>query len=131
MNCADRDEWLGPLLYRDLPFDRETAAREHLDSCAACRAEAEGLAAFVAKLPPPAEMPRRRFPWRWAWAAALLVAFVAGRLTMTQEAPVKTLPPLARSPGPAAAKAPPSTGMFSPAMVAFLENGAEGLRPRD
>ncbi|MBI2899939.1 MAG: hypothetical protein HYY17_07125 [Planctomycetes bacterium] len=123
--CANRDEWLGPFVYHDLPFDAGMAADEHVRSCAACAAEAAKLGGLVAALPPPSPVPARRpFPrWVAAAAAAVLIAaggFLAGRGIR----PHPAAPPIARAPAPPAAPAP---DLMSPEVRDFVTHGRGAL----
>ncbi len=117
MNCANRDEWLGALVMRDLPFDEEARAEEHLEACAACRAERDALARFVAELPAPAPVPSTR-SWRgWGVVAAALLGGVVGFLAA--RAPTGAPPGQAR---------PRATATFlSPEAVGFVQRGLEGV----
>ncbi len=130
--CENRDEWLGPLLYRDLPFTEEAAAEEHVETCASCGAEAADLRRLVEALPAPAPVPAarpRRFrPWLSAAAvlAAACLGFVAGH--GTTPAPPKSQP-LAPAPVLATRAEPAPMSLFSPAALAFLSKGSGGLPP--
>ncbi|MBI2922360.1 MAG: hypothetical protein HYY18_15005 [Planctomycetes bacterium] len=132
-SCANRDEWLGPWAYDDLPFDQDMAAAEHVESCAACREEAAGLRAFVKRLPAPATAPtarrRRRLPFAIAAAALLAAAlgFAAGHGTSAATVVVTVTPPPAPAPVARTVVTPAPASLFSPAMMAFLSGGSEAL----
>lgn len=131
-SCANRDEWLGPWAYSDLPFDQDMAAAEHVESCAACREEAEGLRAFVKRLPAPAPAPtvrRRRLPLAIAAAAlaAAALGFAAGRGTSPEPQVVTATPPPKPAPVARTVVTPTPASLFSPAMMAFLSGGSEAL----
>jgi hypothetical protein len=118
--CANRDEWLGALLYRDLPFDEESQAEEHLEACATCRSERDGLANLVVALPKPQAVPPVRSSLGWVPIAAAcllgaLVGFTAARLP---------------SPPPANDVPRASVRLVSPEAAAFVRGGAPALAPR-
>lgn len=131
--CDNRDEWLGPSLYGDLAFTDEAAAAEHLEGCAACRAEAEGLKALMGVLPAPEPAPEaaRRNLRPWLAAAALLAAVAAGFAAGRGATPERAAPPAVPLPQPQEAAAvapdpvPAPVSLFSPAALSFL-GGRQG-----
>lgn len=128
--CENREEWLGPLLYRDLPFTDEATAAEHLESCADCGAEAADLRRLVGALPAPAPVPlaRPRHLRAWLPAAAVLAAAALGYAAGhgAKPAPVGA-PPSAPSPAPVTRVEPAPLSLLSPAALAFLSKGGAGL----
>lgn len=130
--CENREEWLGPLLYRDLPFTEEAAAAEHVESCASCGAEAADLRGLVEALPAPAAVPAARphRSRRWLPAAVALAAACLGYAAGHRTAPT---PPKSQAPAPAPVLAthaePAPMSLFSPAALAFLSKGGGGLSP--
>jgi len=117
MNCASREEWLGALVMRDLPFDEEARAEEHLESCAECRAQRDALARFVAELPPPAPVPATRSRRGWAVVAAALLGCVVGFLAARA--------PAGAPPGRAAPRA--TATFLCPEAVGFVQRGLDGV----
>jgi len=131
--CDNREEWLGPYLYHDLPFTDETAAAEHVEACASCGAEAADLRRLIDRLPAPAPVPaarpRRSRAWIPAAAAALAAAFLgfaAGR----GSAPAPQNPPLPPPVPVQVTRAEPTPlSLFSPTALAFLNGGSSALPP--
>lgn len=93
MACPDAGRWLE--LAEGDPPDRE-ALRAHAESCAACRSLLAGALADPEPVPEPlvrAVLPvRRAFPWVWAAAAGLLLAFWAARPWNREFQPVLQAP---------------------------------------
>ncbi|MCC6738429.1 MAG: hypothetical protein IT452_05240 [Planctomycetia bacterium] len=134
--CDNRDEWMGPSLYGDLAFTDEAAAAEHLEGCAACRGESEGLKALLGALPPPEPVPvaPRRRSRPWVAAAALLAAVAAGFAAGRGSTPERLASPAVPAPPPPRAAAvsphpaPAPVSLFSPAALAFLGGRREPIR---
>lgn len=122
--CDDRDGWLGPYIYKDLPFNAEISVEEHLKDCAVCRAEVESMRKFVAWLPEPKPIPARRrsFIAVLATAAALLIGIVIGRGTIEEQRIV----PVAESKETTLT----ATRVNYSDMLSFLKNGKSKL-PED
>jgi hypothetical protein len=120
--CANRDEWLGALLYRDLPFNEESQADEHLLACAACRTERDALASLIAALPEPPAVPATRRRSRLPWLA--VAAAVAGVCVGFMAARMRPAPPSGIDEPPRA-----SVRLVSPEAAAFARYGASALSP--
>src|SRR6185369_10751703 len=85
------EEWLA-YHYGEIADPERAALREHLESCADCRARVAEFQQTLGALDDwklPAQRPRRavRTAWRWAAAAviALCVGFVLGRANGSRE----------------------------------------------
>ncbi|GEM_PF-7071039 len=131
ISCETRDEWLGPSLYEDLPFDRGLAAEEHLANCASCREEASSLRKLMGWLPAPVAVPvapSRRKRWPFLAAAGMVFAGVVGYALGQSPSATSPRPVWPELPPPQQSTRPdPLPQLFSPEVCAFLQRGRAGL----